>query len=143
MKLAEYKTADSLVDCLRMLTLVCAEFKQPVICMSGGPNYFNMRRPTTMPMMLSMIAVCAQIMFKYQPELAAAILPNRVFQPALGPLWPINLIVAPPALYGFQGCSCFGGYRSIVSWDAEGMGENNLEYVCALVGICAICDVTA
>ena len=62
-----------------------------------------------------------QIMYRWQPQLAAKILPDEAFVPTLGPQQPLSLIVASPALYGFEGCSCFSGYESIVTWDADGM----------------------
>ncbi len=62
-----------------------------------------------------------QIMYQYQPELAASALPNKLFKPVLGPLRQLSLILAPPAVHGFRGCSCFAGYMSVVTFDDQGL----------------------
>ena len=60
-----------------------------------------------------------QLFFKWAPEIAAAVLPQRRFNPEVGQI-PTSIIAVPPALYGFLGCTCLPAYQAVVTIDPQG-----------------------
>ncbi len=61
-----------------------------------------------------------QIFFDYAPELAQQVIPEKRFDPVIGPLLPLQIIVTAPSLYGYIGCSCLPGYTGAVTYDSSG-----------------------